>query len=224
STQEEFFHTFNLLHGNNKQIIISSDRNPREIETLESRLRSRFNSGLIADISPPDLETRIAILRQKAITQKIDVPSEVIVYIASRIENNVRELEGAFIRIVAFASLYERTIDIELATEALQDIFPQGSVKQITIDHIKEVVSNYFRIKLDDLSSKNRTRDIAYPRQIAMYLCCELTSTSLPKIGDAFGGRDHTTVIHSRDKIDREKNSDSSLNNTLKEIIKKIEA
>ncbi|TWH46639.1 chromosomal replication initiator protein [Sporomusa sp. KB1] len=223
-TQEEFFHTFNTLHDANKQIIISSDRAPREIQTLEDRLRSRFEWGLITDIQPPDLETRIAVLRKKAMMESLNVPNEVIVYIASRIENNIRELEGALIRVIAYASLNNQPIDIDLATEALKDIFPDGRPKQITTDLIKDIVAAYFKLKLEDLSAKKRTRNVAFPRQIAMYLCRELTETSLPKIGEIFGGRDHTTVIHAHDKIHRERNSDVKLNNTIKDLIKRIES
>lgn len=223
-TQEEFFHTFNTLHDANKQIIISSDRPPREIQTLEDRLRSRFEWGLITDIQPPDLETRIAVLRKKAMIESLNVPNEVIVYIASRIENNIRELEGALIRVIAYASLNNQPIDIDLATEALKDIFPNGRPKQITTDLIQEIVATHFKLKLEDLSAKKRTRNVAFPRQIAMYLCRELTETSLPKIGEIFGGRDHTTVIHAHDKIHRERNSDAKLNNTIKELIKRIES
>ncbi|WP_245867361.1 Chromosomal replication initiator protein DnaA [Sporomusa silvacetica DSM 10669] len=223
-TQEEFFHTFNTLHDANKQIIISSDRAPREIQTLEDRLRSRFEWGLITDIQPPDLETRIAVLRKKAMMESLNVPNEVIVYIASRIENNIRELEGALIRVIAYASLNNQPIDIDLATEALKDIFPDGRPKQITTDLIKDIVATYFKLKLEDLSAKKRTRNVAFPRQIAMYLCRELTEISLPKIGEIFGGRDHTTVIHAHDKIHRERNSDAKLNNTIKDLIKRIES
>ncbi|MCE5285256.1 MAG: chromosomal replication initiator protein DnaA [Pelosinus sp.] len=222
-TQEEFFHTFNTLHEANKQIIISSDRPPREIQTLEDRLRSRFQMGLITDIQPPDLETRIAILRKKALLENFSVPNDVMVYIASRIDNNIRELEGALIRVMAYASLASQTIDINLATEALKDILPNGSPKQVTMELIQEVVSSYFKIKIDDLLAKKRTRNVTYPRQIAMYLCRELTDTSLPRIGEMFGGRDHTTVIHAHDKITRERNEDNKLCNTIKELIKRIE-
>ncbi len=223
-TQEEFFHTFNTLHEANKQIIISSDRPPREIQTLEDRLRSRFEWGLITDIQPPDLETRIAILRKKAMMENLNIPNDIMVYIASRIDNNIRELEGALIRIMAYASLNNQTITMDLATEALKDIFPNGRPKQITMDLIQETVSSYFKIKVDDLIAKKRTRNVAYPRQIAMYLCRELTDTSLPRIGEVFGGRDHTTVIHAHDKITRERNEDDKLSNTIKELIKKIES
>lgn len=222
-TQEEFFHTFNTLHEANKQIIISSDRPPREIPTLEDRLRSRFEWGLITDIQAPDLETRIAILRKKAIIENIEVPNDVVVYIASRIDNNIRELEGALIRVMAYASLNKLPITMDLATEALKEIFPNGKPKQITPQLIQEVVANYFKIKMDELLAKKRTRNVAFPRQIAMYLCRELTETSLPRIGELFGGRDHTTVIHAHDKIHRERNDDPKLNTTILELIKKIE-
>ncbi|MCX7779371.1 MAG: chromosomal replication initiator protein DnaA [Negativicutes bacterium] len=222
-TQEEFFHTFNTLHEANKQIVISSDRPPREIPLLEDRLRSRFEWGLITDIQAPDLETRIAILRKKAMLENLNIPNEVMVYIASRIDNNIRELEGALIRVIAYASLINQPIDMDLATEALKDIFPNSRPKQITTEIIQEVVAAYFKIKRDELLAKKRTRNVAYPRQIAMYLCRELTEASLPRIGELFGGRDHTTVIHAHEKISRERNEDNKLNNTLKELIKKIE-
>ncbi|MDD4599747.1 Chromosomal replication initiator protein DnaA [bioreactor metagenome] len=223
-TQEEFFHTFNTLHEANKQIIISSDRPPRDIQTLEDRLRSRFEWGLITDIQPPDLETRIAILRKKAMIENLNVPNDVMVFIASRIDNNIRELEGALIRVMAYASLTKQSIDIDLATEALKDIFPNGRPKEITMELIQEVVSSYFKIRIDDLLAKKRTRNVTYPRQIAMYLCREMTETSLPRIGEMFGGRDHTTVIHAHDKINRERAEDIKLSNTIKELIKRIES
>ncbi len=223
-TQEEFFHTFNTLHEANKQIIISSDRPPREIPTLEDRLRSRFEWGLITDIQPPDLETRIAILRKKALIEGFTMPNDVMVFIASRIDNNIRELEGALIRVIAYASLTNQIIDMNLATEALKDIFPNSRPKQITMELIQQIVAVYFKIKQEDLIAKKRTRNVTYPRQIAMYLCRELTETSLPRIGEIFGGRDHTTVIHAHDKISRERNEDAKLNNILKEITKRIES
>lgn len=222
-TQEEFFHTFNTLHEANKQIIISSDRAPKEIPTLEDRLRSRFEWGLITDIQPPDLETRIAILRKKAMLETVNVPNDVMVYIASHIDNNIRELEGALIRVIAYSSLTNKAIDIDLCTESLQTILPNDRPKQITNDLIKDEVASFFKIKLDDLAAKRRTRNITFPRQIAMYLCRELTDTSLPRIGELFGGRDHTTVIHAHDKISRERNEDSKLNTTILELIKRIE-
>ncbi len=223
-TQEEFFHTFNTLHDANKQIIISSDRHPREIQTLEDRLRSRFEWGLITDIQAPDLETRIAILRKKALLENLNVPNDVMVYIASRIDNNIRELEGALTRVVAFASLNNQVITNELAAAALKDVFPTGKTKQITLELIQEIVASYFKIKVDELLVKKRTRNLAFPRQIAMYLCRELTDTSLPRIGEMFGGRDHTTVIHAHDKISRERNEDMKLNNIIKELIQRIES
>ena len=223
-TQEEFFHTFNTLHDANKQIIISSDRHPREIQTLEDRLRSRFEWGLITDIQAPDLETRIAILRKKALIENLNVPNDVMVYIASRIDNNIRELEGALTRVVAYASLNNQLVTNELAAEALKDVYPTDKTKQITLELIQEIVDSYFKIKVDELLVKKRTRNLAFPRQIAMYLCRELTDSSLPRIGEMFGGRDHTTVIHAHDKICRERNEDIKLNNIIKELIQRIES
>ena len=212
-TQEEFFHTFNALHDANKQIIISSDRPPKEIPTLEDRLRSRFEWGLIADIQAPDLETRIAILRKKANVENIDVSNDVTQYIATKIQSNIRELEGALIRVIAYSSLTNKEISVDLASEALKDIISNNKPKEVNVNTIKEIVSENFNVKMDDLVSKKRTRSIAYPRQIAMYLCRELTDLSLPKIGDEFGGRDHTTVIHAYEKIskDIDKNHDFKL-------------
>lgn len=221
-TQEEFFHTFNALHEANKQIIISSDRPPKEIPTLEDRLRSRFEWGLITDIQPPDLETRIAILRKKAEIEGIDVPNEVMHHIAKKIQSNIRELEGALIRIVAYSSLTNREVSIELASEALKDIITSTRPKQITVQLIKEVVAEHFGIKLEDFNSKRRTRSIAYPRQIAMYLCRELTELSLPKIGDEFGGRDHTTVIHAHEKISKDIESNPDIKEKIENVIKDI--
>jgi len=200
STQEEFFHTFNTLHEENKQIIISSDRPPREIPTLEDRLRSRFEWGLITDITPPDLETRIAILRKKAKADGLDIPNEVMLYIANQIDSNIRELEGALIRVVAYSSLENKDINADLAAEALKSIIPSSKPKVITIQDIQRVVGEQFGVKLEDFSAKKRTKSIAFPRQIAMYLSRELTDFSLPKIGEEFGGRDHTTVIHAHEK------------------------
>lgn len=221
-TQEEFFHTFNALHEANKQIIISSDRPPKEIPTLEDRLRSRFEWGLIADIQPPDLETRIAILRKKANVENIVVSDDVMLYIASKIQSNIRELEGALIRVVAYSSLTNAEVTEELAEEALKDIISNNKSIEITVDLIKEVVSKNFRIKIDDFDSKKRTRAIAYPRQIAMYLTRELTDLSLPKIGEEFGGRDHTTVIHAYDKISNDLNEDMELKRKLDDIVKEL--
>jgi chromosomal replication initiator protein len=222
-TQEEFFHTFNALHEANRQIIISSDRPPKEIPTLEDRLRSRFEWGLIADIQPPDFETRIAILKKKAETENLDVPDDVFTYIASKIDTNIRELEGALIRVIAYSSLTNNEINIDLATEALKDILPTLKPKQITSDLIIDVVSDYFNLKPSDFKAKKRTRTVAFPRQIAMYLCRELTDASLPKIGEEFGGRDHTTVIHAYDKISKEMEEDVSLKNIIKELTDRIQ-
>jgi chromosomal replication initiator protein len=221
-TQEEFFHTFNALHEANKQIIISSDRPPKEIPTLEDRLRSRFEWGLIADIQPPDLETRIAILKKKAKVENINVPNDVMLYIATKIKSNIRELEGALIRIVAYSSLTNKEVTVELAEEALKDIISDSRPRQITVNLIKEVVSKSFNVKIEDFNSKKRTRAIAYPRQVAMYLCRELTDLSLPKIGDEFGGRDHTTVIHAYDKISTDVNNNSEFKRRLEDIAKEI--
>lgn len=217
-TQEEFFHTFNALYEANKQIIVSSDRPPKEIPTLEDRLRSRFEWGLITDIQAPDFETRIAILRKKAETESIHIPNDVFEFIARKIKSNIRELEGALTRIIAYSSLSNREISVDLSNEALKDIISSSKPKQITSDLIKGVVAQYYSIKIDDFDSKRRTRTISYPRQIAMYLCRELTEMSLPKIGEEFGGRDHTTVIHAFDKISK----DIADNNDLKSKIEKM--
>ena len=217
-TQEEFFHTFNTLHDANKQIILSSDRPPKEIPTLEDRLRSRFEWGLIADIQAPDFETRMAILKKKADVEKLNVPNEVMVYIATKIKSNIRELEGALIRIVAYSSLTNREITVDLATEALKDIISNKQNKNITIDLIQDVISAYFNLRVEDLKSQRRTRNIAYPRQIAMYLSRKLTDMSLPKIGEEFGGRDHTTVIHAYEKISENLKTDEVLQTTINDI------
>lgn len=221
-TQEEFFHTFNALHEANKQIIISSDRPPKDIPTLEDRLRSRFEWGLTTDIQSPDLETRIAILRKKALLENISMPNDVIVYISSRIDNNIRELEGAFNRVNAYAFLNRSPINIDLAMDALKDLFPKEKASQVTPIKIQEAVANHFKIKIDDLNSKRRTRNVTVPRQLAMYLCRELTDLSLPKIGDLFGGRDHTTVIHAYEKVNRERQEDSRLSALIAEISARI--
>lgn len=221
-TQEEFFHTFNALYEANKQIIISSDRPPKEIPTLEDRLRSRFEWGLIADIQAPDFETRMAILKKKADVEKLNIPNEVMVYIATKIKSNIRELEGALIRIVAFSSLTNKEISVDLASEALKDIISSKQTRQVTIDIIQEVVANYYNLKIEELKSARRTRNIAFPRQIAMYLSRKLTDMSLPKIGEEFGGRDHTTVIHAYEKISNNLKKDESLQNAIKELNKRI--
>ncbi len=222
-TQEEFFHTFNALHEANKQIIISSDRPPKEIPTLEDRLRSRFEWGLITDIQPPDLETRIAILRKKAKAENLDIPNDVMIYIAKQIDTNIRELEGALIRVVAYSSLINRDINDNLASEALKDIIPSSKPKVINIHEIQKIVADYYHLKLEDFKAKKRTKSVAFPRQIAMYLARELTDYSLPKIGEEFGGRDHSTVIHAGDKISNQKQIDQALEHTLTNLRDKIQ-
>ncbi len=222
-TQEEFFHTFNTLHQANKQIIISSDRPPKEIPTLEDRLRSRFEWGLIADIQPPDLETRIAILKKKAKIENLQVDNDVLLFIANRIKSNIRELEGALIKIIAYSSLTNEEITVDLANEALKDIISNNNSKQINVSLIKKTISKEYNIKLEDFNSKKRTRAISHPRQIAMYICRELTDLSLPKIGDEFGGRDHTTVIHAYDKISSKIKEDNKFKKRIENIIKEIE-
>ncbi len=221
-TQEEFFHTFNALHDANKQIILSSDRPPKEIPTLEDRLRSRFEWGLIADIQVPDFETRMAILKKKADVENLNVANDVMGYIASKIKSNIRELEGALIRIIAYSSLTNREVSVDLAAEALKDIISKKQGKHVTIDLIQDVVSSYYNLKIEDLKSQRRTRTVAYPRQIAMYLSRKLTDMSLPKIGEEFGGRDHTTVIHAYEKISENLKTDESLQHTIETITKKL--
>ena len=221
-TQEEFFHTFNALHEERKQIIISSDRPPKEIPTLEERLRSRFEWGLITDIQPPDLETRIAILRKKAKAENLDIANEALMYIASQIDTNIRELEGALIRVVAYSSLTNQDITTHLASEALKDIIPSNRSRIITIQLIQQKVGEYFGIKMEDFKARKRTKAVAYPRQIAMYLSREMTDHSLPKIGEAFGGRDHTTVIHAYEKISGTMKSDQELYNIIRRITEEI--
>lgn len=201
-TQEEFFHTFNELHGANKQIVISSDRTPRQIPTLEDRLRSRFEWGMIADIQPPDFETRVAILRKKADQCSCKLPNEVSHLLAERVPSNIRELEGALTRLMAFSSLQQKPITVDLATEALKGILPDPSSRNITISEIQKTVCEYFSISHNELIGKRRDQKVVKPRQVAMYLCKELTGASYPEIGGEFGGRDHTTVMHSCRKID----------------------
>ncbi|GAB7388494.1 chromosomal replication initiator protein DnaA [Bacillaceae bacterium] len=221
-TQEEFFHTFNTLHEESKQIVISSDRPPKEIPTLEDRLRSRFEWGLITDIQPPDLETRIAILRKKAKAENLDIPNDVIVYIANQIDTNIRELEGALIRVVAYSSLINRDIDKELAIEALKGIIPSSKPKEITVMDIQKKVGEHFSLRLEDFKAKKRTKNVAFPRQIAMYLARELTDLSLPRIGEEFGGRDHTTVLHAHEKIARQIEAEPELKKLVQDLIEKI--
>ena len=221
-TQEEFFHTFNALYESNKQIILSSDKPPKEIKTLEERLRSRFEWGLIADMQSPDYETRMAILTKKAQLEKLEVPNEVISFIADNISSNIRELEGALNRVVAYSSLTNNTMTVETATDALKNILTGNRTKIVNSNLIQNVVSRYFDIKQEDFKSKKRSREIAYPRQIAMYLCRELTDMSLPKIGSDFGGRDHTTVLHAYEKISEEIITKTETRKIVEELKKNI--
>ncbi|EPR11891.1 chromosomal replication initiator protein DnaA [Ruminiclostridium papyrosolvens] len=221
-TEEEFFHTFNALYEANKQIIISSDKPPKEIPTLEDRLRSRFEWGLIADIAPPDLETRIAILRKKAQLENLDVPDDVMVFIADKVGSNIRELEGALNRVIAYSTLTENIINVDMAVEALKDMLNNSKAVIINSKTIQEAVSRYFHLKTDELKSKKRSRDVSFPRQIAMHLCREMTDMSLPKIGDEFGGRDHTTVIHACEKIHHDLENSAELRRTVEDIKKNI--
>lgn len=220
-TQEEFFHTFNALHENNKQIIISSDRQPKEIPTLEDRLRSRFEWGLITDIQPPDLETRAAILRKKAAADNVDIPNEAIMLIANKITTNIRELEGALIKIKAYSRMTDNSITEDLIEHALKDILPDSTHSPITLEKIQKVVAGYFNLRVEELKAKKRTKAVSHPRQIAMYLCRELTDLSLPKIGEEFGGRDHTTVMHAQDKIASDIRSNQQISREV-EAIKKL--
>ncbi|MGI6184497.1 MAG: chromosomal replication initiator protein DnaA [Candidatus Fimadaptatus sp.] len=222
STQEEFFHTFNQLHASGKQIIISSDKPPRDIPTLEERLRSRFEWGLIADIQKPDYETRIAILRKKAQVEHIDVSDDIIAFIAEKIESNIRELEGSLTRIIAYASLSGKPLTMAVAEEALKNILSIKDPKRITPEMITQAVSDFYGISPADVKSSKRNREIALPRQIAMYLTRDMTDLSLPRIGDAFGGRDHTTVMHACDKIGQMQRTDPALKNALIELRKAI--
>jgi chromosomal replication initiator protein len=221
--QEEFFHTFNSIYEAGGQIVISSDRPPREISTLEERLRSRFEWGLITDIQPPDLETRIAILRKKVMADRIHIPDpKVLEFIAGRISSNIRELEGALTRVVAFSSLTGRPMTEDLAQDVLKDVFPQGEVQQVSIERIQELVSERFSLSLAELCGDKRSQNIVYPRQVAMYLSRELTDSSLPKIGKQFGGRDHTTVIHATSKIARMIREDRDVYNLVQELTARI--
>jgi chromosomal replication initiator protein len=221
--QEEFFHTFNSLYEGGSQIVMSSDRPPRDIATLEERLRSRFEWGLITDIQPPDLETRIAILRKKVKTDGINVGDpQVLSFIASRVSTNIRELEGALTRVVAFASLTGRALSVDLAEDVLKDVFPQGDAVEVSIRRIQELVSERFQLTMDELTGDRRSQNIVYPRQVAMYLSRELTDSSLPKIGKEFGGRDHTTVIHATSKIARLIKEDRSVYNLVQELTARV--
>jgi chromosomal replication initiator protein len=221
STQEEFFHTFNALYDSHKQIVVSSDRPPKEIQSLEERLVSRFEWGLVTDIQPPDFETRMAILKKKSEKETIAMPEDVFYFLAEKVKTNIRELEGALIRVVAYAKLIGKEISLEMSKEVLRDMIIEGE-KKITIDLIQKKVSEYFDIKPSDMRAKKRSRAIAYPRQVAMYLARQLTDMSLPEIGDQFGGRDHTTVIHAYDKIENDLKEKSGLRVLVDKLINSI--
>jgi chromosomal replication initiator protein len=217
-TKEEFFHTFNALHEINKQIVISSDRPPKEIPTLEDRLRSRFEWGLIADIQPPDLETKIAILQKKAENDRFPLPDDVAEYIARAIKSNVRELEGALTRLMAYASLTGATVSLATAQQVLRNIIASQE-KRVTIDLIQKRVSEHFNLREQDLKIRSNTRAIAFPRQVAMYIVKQLTTASLPEIGRQFGGKHHTTVLHSINKIEEMRRSDKDLNRVITRLM-----
>jgi chromosomal replication initiator protein len=221
-TQEEFFHTFNTLHNASKQIVISSDRMPRRLVTLEDRLRSRFEWGLQTDVQPPELETRIAILRKKAVQDRLNAPADALEYIASRITTNIRELEGALIRVTAFASLNRQSVDLQLAEFVLKDLIPEAQGSEITAATIMGQTASYFGLSIDDLCGTSRSRVLVTARQIAMYLCRELTDLSLPKIGQQFGGRDHTTVMHADKKIRSLMAERRSIYNQVTELTNRI--
>jgi chromosomal replication initiator protein len=223
-TQEEFFHTFNTLHNADKQIVVTSDLPPRQLEGFEDRMRSRFEWGLITDIQPPDLETRIAILRKKIVQEKHSVPPEVLEYIADRISSNIRELEGALIRIQAFANLNRQPVDLALAETVLKDLIPDQASPEITAGLIMTQTSQYFGISVDDLVGSSRSRTLVTARQIAMYLCRELTDMSLPRIGQTFGGRDHTTVMHAERKIKQLMAERRGLYNQVADLTTRIRA
>jgi len=213
-TQTEFFHTFNALYDAQKQIVLSSDRPPHEIPALEERLRSRFEWGLIADIQPPDLETKIAILKRKAEAEAIPLPDNVAIYIAGRIKSNIRELEGSLIRLIAYASLQGREISLELTQEVLKNVIEQDD-KAVTIESIQKYISDYYQLKVAELKSRNNSKSVAMPRQVAMYLCKALTPASLPEIGRSFGGKHHSTVIHSIKKVEEMRKRDADFNTLI---------
>jgi chromosomal replication initiator protein len=223
-TKEEFFHTFNALHEINRQIVISSDRPPREIPSLEDRLRSRFEQGLLADIQPPDFETRLAILKSKLGLGNTFVSEEVITFIAHKVQKNIRELEGALTRVRAFAAIHQRQIGEEEAAALLADIIPAGARHPITIDKITEMVAAYYNLSVEDMKSKRRDKHIVFPRQVAMYIVREETPSSLPVIGQAFGGRDHTTALHSIEKIANELKEDDRIRYEVQTIRERLYA
>ena len=220
-TQNEFFHTFNALYDSQKQIVLSSDCPPHEIEQLEERLRSRFEWGLIADIQSPDLETKVAILKKKAEAEAVPLPDSVAIYVAGRIKSNIRELEGSLIRLIAYASLTGRELSVDLAQEVLRNV-KDHEEKAITIDHIQKFVSDYYQLKLNDLKSRNNSKSIAMPRQVAMYLCKHLTHASLPEIGRSFGGKHHSTVIHSIRKVETLRKDDPHFNTLLNSFMESL--
>jgi chromosomal replication initiator protein len=221
-TQEEFFYTFNTLYESHKQLVISSDRYPKDIQNMEERLRSRFESGLVADINPPDLETKVAILYKKADFHQKLIPQDVAIFIASNIKSNIRELEGFLLRVIAYSSFTHRKLDLELTKEVLKD-FTLDKNKHFTINNIIKFVAGYYGLKVSDIKSKRRTRDISIPRQIAMFLCREHTKSSLPEIGRQFGGKDHTTVIFSYKKISNLIKENKDLQTSIREIMDLIE-
>jgi chromosomal replication initiator protein len=221
ATQEEFFHTFNALYERQKQIVVSSDRPPKEITAVTDRLRSRFTMGLIADIQPPEIETKIAILLKKAATERINIPEDTAYYLASKVKSNVRELEGCLIRLGAQASLTGRPIDIEMAKSILRDLIEEDE-KPITVDHIQKIVCDYFGIKMIDMKAKKRTKEVALPRQIAMYLTKQLTEMSLSDIGKGFGGKDHATVIYACKQIEEKRAKDEAFNRMTENLLRKI--
>lgn len=216
-TQEEFFHTFNSLYESHKQIVITSDKFPKEIPGIEDRLRNRFEWGLIADIQPPDMETRVAILQQKAEVEGVLLPHDVAIYLASNIDSNVRELEGSLTRLAAFSSLTKTSLTVELAKELLRNTL-KGALREVTVENIQKTICDYFNIKMGDLKAKRRTQNIALPRQVAMYLCRKYTETSFPAIGDKFGGRDHSTVIHASKTIERKIKEDPHMQSTIEKL------
>ncbi len=221
-TQEEFFHTFNTLHNSNKQIVITSDLPPRELSGFEDRMRTRFESGLLTDVQPPDLETRIAILRKKAIQDRMEVPDPVLEYIATNFSTNIREIEGALIRVTAFSNLNRQPIDLPLAEIVLKDVLPNETPNQVTAATIMAVTAAYYAVSMEDLCGSSRSRQLVTARQIAMYLCREMTDLSLPKIGQHFGGRDHTTVMHADRKIRELMGERRAIYNQVTELTNRI--
>ena len=222
-TQEEFFHTFNALYDAEKTIILSADRHPREIKIIEDRLRSRFEWGMTTDIKPPDLETRIAILQQKALQENLNIPNDVFYYIANRVNSNIRELEGALTRVIAHASFNHQDITVELTRKAMEDVYPTEQKKTITLELIQDMTASFFKITTSDLLSKKRTQALAQARQVAMYLCRELTNASLPQIGERFGKRHHTTVMYACNEIIKQRQESSQFDSTINELIERIQ-